>query len=295
MSGHHVGDLASSFVEMAKAYEELPRVKAELQQAQTSVQASYDTIQRLELKLIDRSNKIDELHAKVREAEVARDDAELRFLEADDKLGRVAQAIAAAGEVVGVPSVIVKVEYAIAASEGETEHPLLPSDGQSTLPTPSSSETQQTANSISPEHGEGQSLPFSPESSPTDSVEVREQVDPIALAEQSATGELVTSLSATSSENASPQSTIEQSPVSAQGQSDPLPTAASPIAESTAQNTNASPSGDVNSPIASYENEPARWSQDWMPWAETMDRQHGQYNWPRRETPTQFSDASHHS
>ena len=81
---HSVNDLASSFVEMAKAYERLPEVERELTTAKSAIDDHLDTIQRLELKLIDKENVISDLQTRIQTLEVARDDAELRFLECDD-------------------------------------------------------------------------------------------------------------------------------------------------------------------------------------------------------------------
>jgi hypothetical protein len=73
-----------SLVEMAKAYDTLPSVEHALSEARHEIDHKSNTIQRLELKLMDRASEIDSLHAEIRRLEVARDDAELRFLESDD-------------------------------------------------------------------------------------------------------------------------------------------------------------------------------------------------------------------
>lgn len=303
MSGQHIGDLASSFVEMAKAYEELPKVKAELAEANRAFNHASDTIQRLELKLIDRNTTIDELHAKVREAEVARDDAELRFLEADEKLGNVAKALQAAGESVGLA--LRKPEPVADASAASKEEPVVerpldagttseklsskPSTGQSeTLPlSPPLPDTPPSTGSESLQQGGGSTQgepiapePFSPESKPTDLVEVREELPP-TLADVASTAD-------THSTGAMPETAAPSEAVpTASGQSDPLPTVASLIDASTAGSTNANPSGDANSPIdePSYANEPKnRWTLEWSEWAQRMDAKYGTYRWPVRTT-----------
>lgn len=73
-------------VQMAKAFEELPQVQAELTTARSTINDQQATIQRLELKLLDRANEIDNLNAAVLKAEVERDHAEHMFLETDDRL-----------------------------------------------------------------------------------------------------------------------------------------------------------------------------------------------------------------
>lgn len=79
-------NFVSDLVAMAKAYEELPQVKAELEAAKHDVQVGLERIQSLELRLIDRANELDAAHAATRKAEVERDHAETMFLETDDKL-----------------------------------------------------------------------------------------------------------------------------------------------------------------------------------------------------------------
>lgn len=299
MSGQHVSDMAMSFVEMAKAFEELPKVKAELAEANRAFNHASDTIQRLELKLIDRNTTIDELHAKVREAEVARDDAELRFLEADEKLGNVAKALQAAGESVGLalrkpepvkmedrelmdPTIVHTPTSESSREEGTsaiTVASISTETGQSVaepsapLPDATSQPVLAEATTESQSASEVPPEPFSPESSPTDPVEVREEPRPTL-----SDGPMEASSSGQPTDGTIVESTNT-------GQSDPLPTVASPIDGSLAGNTNANPSGDASSPIdePSYANEPKdRWTQDWSKWAERMDAKYGTYRWPDR-------------
>jgi hypothetical protein len=79
-------NFVNDLVMMAKAFEELPKVQAELESAKHDINGYLATIQRLELRLIDRANEIDNLNAKVRTVEVERDHAETMFLETDGKL-----------------------------------------------------------------------------------------------------------------------------------------------------------------------------------------------------------------
>jgi hypothetical protein len=80
-----VGNFVTDLVEMAKATERLPLVEQELEVAKATAEAMRVTVQTLELRAIDRKEEIDRLHARIRELEVSRDDAELRFLELDEK------------------------------------------------------------------------------------------------------------------------------------------------------------------------------------------------------------------
>lgn len=80
---------AADLVEMARAVEELPLVRNELAEARNELERARDTITSRELRIIDLKTEVDDLQAKLRNAEVARDDAELRFLEADDATAKV--------------------------------------------------------------------------------------------------------------------------------------------------------------------------------------------------------------
>lgn len=79
-------NFVNDLVMMAKAFEELPQVKAELEAKKADYDAAQDIIQELQLRLIDRKNELDAAHAATRKAEVERDHAETMFLETDDKL-----------------------------------------------------------------------------------------------------------------------------------------------------------------------------------------------------------------
>lgn len=79
-----VGDL----VEMARAMEELPQVKAALLQMQNANLELSDAIAHREERIIELKTEIEAKASTIRSLEVARDDAELRFLEADDRTQR---------------------------------------------------------------------------------------------------------------------------------------------------------------------------------------------------------------
>jgi hypothetical protein len=85
MSPHTVANFTSELVMMAKAVEELPLIREELAEWQRMAEVRSQHIQALELKAHERNQEIETLHAKVRELEVARDDAEFRFLEAEER------------------------------------------------------------------------------------------------------------------------------------------------------------------------------------------------------------------
>jgi hypothetical protein len=81
---HHVNDLASSFVAMAAAYEQLPKVQADLASMEKYNDSLHETIQRLELKAIERNNEISGLRTQLSAMEAERDNALMQFLECDD-------------------------------------------------------------------------------------------------------------------------------------------------------------------------------------------------------------------
>jgi hypothetical protein len=85
MSPHAANSLVHDLVQMAQAMEQLPQVREELDTAKGLIDTQAETIQRLEMKLMDRNGEIDNLHHRIRDLEVARDDAELRFLEAEER------------------------------------------------------------------------------------------------------------------------------------------------------------------------------------------------------------------
>jgi chromosome segregation ATPase len=96
MSPHAANSLVADLVEMAKAHERLPEVMEELATLRQQLDDNSTTIQRLEGKLLDRANEINDLRSQLRSVEVARDDAEYRFLESDEKVGQIAKAFKAA-------------------------------------------------------------------------------------------------------------------------------------------------------------------------------------------------------
>jgi hypothetical protein len=86
MTNERVTDFASELVQMAMAMKRLPEVEALNINLRDQLDERVATVQRLELKLLDRAGEITALHATIRTLEAARDDAELRFLEASDSV-----------------------------------------------------------------------------------------------------------------------------------------------------------------------------------------------------------------
>ncbi len=81
----HVANFVHDLVAMAKAMEENPILQDQIEVLKTQLSAAQDHNAGLEVNIISYKQQIDDLQAKVRQAEVARDDAEYRFLELDEK------------------------------------------------------------------------------------------------------------------------------------------------------------------------------------------------------------------
>lgn len=88
----HVGNFVQDLVEMAKAMDELPKVQLDLHNSQVEAERLAQTVQDRELAIINYKQEIDALRSQLHNAEASRDDAELRFLEIEE---RTAQAVSA--------------------------------------------------------------------------------------------------------------------------------------------------------------------------------------------------------
>lgn len=84
MTNERVSNFASELAQMAMASQRLPEVERERDELSRDLDRACNTIQRLELKLLDRAGEIDTLHALLRAEEAKRSDAETMFLECDD-------------------------------------------------------------------------------------------------------------------------------------------------------------------------------------------------------------------
>lgn len=88
MSPHAVNNFVSDLVLMAQAMEQLPQVKAELDMTKAELDAAYKIIQDRELRILDLKAELEAKSTNIRELEVAKDQAETMFLEADDRTAR---------------------------------------------------------------------------------------------------------------------------------------------------------------------------------------------------------------
>jgi len=81
----HVGNFVADLVEMAKATETLPNIQAELDATKADNESLHKAVQAREEAIARYKAEIDALHAKIRDTEAQRDDAELRFHEGQDR------------------------------------------------------------------------------------------------------------------------------------------------------------------------------------------------------------------
>lgn len=85
----NVGNFVHDLVEMAKATERLPEIEAEVRDLTARNEALQKHNQGLEENILTYKSEIDRHLATIRDLEVARDDAEFRFLELDEKCGKL--------------------------------------------------------------------------------------------------------------------------------------------------------------------------------------------------------------
>lgn len=88
MSPHAVSGFVSDLVEMAKAMERLPGLEAENERLSAMIEEYAKTVQDREISIIGLKSENEILHSRICSLEVARDDAELRFLEVKETAKR---------------------------------------------------------------------------------------------------------------------------------------------------------------------------------------------------------------
>ena len=88
MSPHAVNNFVSDLVLMAQAMERLPQIEADLANAKDQEQILLERIASMNADLEQSRSYAASLEQKVRETEASRDDAELRFLELDERAGK---------------------------------------------------------------------------------------------------------------------------------------------------------------------------------------------------------------
>ncbi len=88
MSPHAVNNFVQDLVEMAKAMEDLPKVQEELTATQACLNERSMQLEKRELHILELKAEIEAKNQALRELEVAKDQAETMFLEADDRTAR---------------------------------------------------------------------------------------------------------------------------------------------------------------------------------------------------------------
>ena len=80
-----VGNFVHDLVEMAKSHERLPELERENAELREACDRHGQTISDRELAIHRYKEDIETLHSRIRDLEVSRDDAELRFLEVEER------------------------------------------------------------------------------------------------------------------------------------------------------------------------------------------------------------------
>jgi len=108
MSPNAVNNFVADLVEMAKAVEELPQVQAELTDALATIDNQRQIISFRDAEIASLRGQIATMATKVADLEVARDDAELRFLDLEERVGKFTTALAVALEAMDVADALAK-------------------------------------------------------------------------------------------------------------------------------------------------------------------------------------------
>lgn len=251
-----------SLVEMSKAFEELPTVKTELDHAKAETEALAKMVQEREESILRLKQEIETKNETIRKAEAERDNAELRFLESEEKSLAAVRALRhIVDEAEGAVNVVQppkpepqpQVEPMTQSITQADTTPYQPQPGQSgadptTAPTPNSSMSPTPEGVM--EHSDASSVA----SSSTNEAPGVPQPDPTA--------------SSWAGGGHSPE-TVTPTPNADSG---------ADASSTTSPSTNVDDVGYHNEPEAgSY----AGW-QEWDVWAQRMNARYGQGNWPQR-------------
>jgi hypothetical protein len=126
MSPHTVNNFVSDLVDMAKAVEELPRVRLELERANDLLKDRQSYIDAISEDLTQFRSYAASLEQKVRDAEVAKDQAETMFLEADERTSRAMDFIKTSFGSAGALIQALEPVKAMPVEQGESASPLAP-------------------------------------------------------------------------------------------------------------------------------------------------------------------------
>lgn len=243
-----VGNFVRDLVDMAKAMEELPLAQAELDRLRKLVDDQGAIIARREETILKLKADADSLNEKVRAAEASRDDAELRFLEADDHITAFRRLVST------FTTDTVSLLRAIEPPKPEpVAEPIVDHADEASAASPyewpSSTQADQSATDPTATSPVTSESPYA---------------EPIAPASDNAAG--------VTTEGVSVQPDPSDSPVSSTSPS--IPTIAS------------SPDADIPAfvPVddVGYHNEPVQYSSEWYHWRDRMDTRYGNGWWPKR-------------
>lgn len=287
-----------SLVEMAKAMEELPQVQNALEKSTQTIEQQGHMIASREESILRLKADIETLQAKVRDAEASRDDAELRFLDLDEKAGKVLRTLGTfQSEAQSLAELLSPKPEPV--PEPTPEPRPTPDMGYGD---PSGDWQQPPTQPAAEDHSGPLSVPIP--GRPYDYIDARgrgqyynrNEIGQFAPVQREPDPTPATVPVASEQPTAIPTEPIASTPIEApqSGQSEPGPTAYSTEAQSPsalagtpqapiASETTASPPNAAQ-PVddVGYHNEPANYSTDWYKWADRMDKRYGFSKWPQR-------------
>ncbi len=139
MAIHAANSLISDLAEMVQAVEAMPRVQAELDATKDIATKLASTIEHRDAHIKDLRAELDSLLTSLKQTEASRDDAELRFLELEDRVGKLTSAFALAHQNVAMANAVatevqgwLKPPAPEPMAEAEGQHEVIPEpQGQS--------------------------------------------------------------------------------------------------------------------------------------------------------------------
>jgi hypothetical protein len=206
MSPHTVNNFVSDLVLMAQAVEKLPQVEAELEASRSDNAKANEYIMSLKADLEQARTYAATLEQKVRETEASRDDAELRFLELDEKAHKIL------GDLASVITLAKAAELELSPPKPEP----MPEPNIEPIPLPDQSASNPTSigstvesNAAPVDTNQSTAAPTEPGVYTAEPVEVpKSDVNPFVAA----SGTDASTAGAVPTESASPQQTTEPSP-----------------------------------------------------------------------------------
>jgi len=273
----HVGNFVADLVEMAKATETLPIIQAELDATKADNESLHKAVQAREEAIARYKAEIDALHAKVRDTEAQRDDAELRFHEGQDRtrsaLDFIKSTFGSAGSLIQALEPPAQVEPVVEAQPV----PAVVPQGQD-VPAWGGPPEYQPKPIDNPLYGDPQ----------TDAPQGQSEPLPPTAMSETTQSQAAPSTTVESEVNASTEGTAAPQP-------DPTMPNSSPSTDGATQSSSATPdypstSGPTSTPApeddVGYHNEPnmtgtTDWS-EWDKWAARMTARYGVGQWPTR-------------